>query len=133
MPQTNFSGVPKTIGNVFSQEWRDLLKFLAVSKGTTEMPQGIEPMSFRPNNLPPQSLEEQRRVTQLVERNRKEYIEKQLKKKQERDKKMAALKQKEDRLIRAWEKEILNDWDKMKTTAKVRELWTEGIPPKIRS
>ena len=27
----------------------------------------------------------------------------------------------------------MNDWDKMKSTAKVRELWTEGIPPKIRS
>ena len=27
---------------------------------------------------------------------------------------------------------MLNDWDKMKSTAKVREIWTEGIPPKIR-
>lgn len=30
--------VPRTIGNVFSSEWRDLLKFIAVSKGSTKVP-----------------------------------------------------------------------------------------------
>ena len=40
---------------------------------------------------------------------------------------------KEDRLTKIWEKEILNDWDNLKSTARVRELWTEGIPKKIRS
>jgi len=51
--------VPRTIGSVFSQEWKDLLKFIAVSKGSTNIPQGLEPMSFRPGNLPPKSNEEQ--------------------------------------------------------------------------
>ena len=32
-----------------------------------------------------------------------------------------------------WEKEILADWDNLKSTARVRELWTEGIPKRIRS
>lgn len=41
--------------------------------------------------------------------------------------------QKEDRLAKVWEKEILTDWDNLKSTARVRELWTEGIPKKIRS
>ena len=49
---------PRSIGSVFSQEWRELLKFIAVSKGTTELPQGLEPMSFRPGNLPPKSEDE---------------------------------------------------------------------------
>jgi len=59
-------------------------------------------MSFRPNNLPPKSLEEQKKVKQLVERNRKEYIQKQLKKKQEMDKKAAQQKAKEERLTKTW-------------------------------
>jgi len=68
------SAVPRQIGRVFSQEWRDLLKFIAVSKGTTNVPEGIKPMSFRPGNLPPKSAEEQQKVNQLVEQNRHEYI-----------------------------------------------------------
>lgn len=40
---------------------------------------------------------------------------------------------KEDRLTKIWEKEILDDWDNLKSTARVRELWTAGIPKKIRS
>jgi len=26
----------------------------------------------------------------------------------------------------------LTDWDNLKTTTRTREVWTEGIPPKIR-
>ena len=36
-------------------------------------------------------------------------------------------------MTKMWETEVLNDWDHMKTTAKVRDLWTEGIPPKVRT
>lgn len=38
----------------------------------------------------------------------------------------------EQRLTKQWQDEILKDWDQMKSTAKVRDLWTEGIPSKIR-
>jgi hypothetical protein len=40
--KSNMSSVPKTLGNVFSQEWRDLLKYIAVSKGTTKVPKGMD-------------------------------------------------------------------------------------------
>lgn len=125
--------MPKSIGNVFGQEWRDLLKFIAVTKGNTDVPTGLEPMNFRPANLPPASLEEQKKVAKLVEQNRKEYIAKQMKKKQEQDKKLAEQKQKEDKLSKVWHNEVLANWDQMKTTARVRELWTEGIPAKVRN
>jgi hypothetical protein len=50
------------------------LKFIAVSKGSTKVPQGIEPMTFRPGNLPQKSESELAKVNQLVEENRKEYL-----------------------------------------------------------
>jgi len=31
-----------------------------------------------------------------------------------------------------WEKEILSDWDSLKSTSRARDIWTEGIPPLIR-
>ena len=57
-------------------EFKDLLKYIAVSKGSTNVPQGLEPMAFRPGNLPPKSEEEQAKVAKLVEQNRKEYVQK---------------------------------------------------------
>lgn len=129
----NFNSMPKSIGNVFGQEWRDLLKFIAISKGNTDLPSGIEPMNFRPTNLPPKTIEEQKKVTKLVEQNRKEYIAKQLKKKQEMERKLIDQKAKEDKMTKVWQNEILNNWNQMKSTSKVRDMWTEGIPPKIRS
>ena len=79
---SNFKSVPKTLGSVFSQEWRDLLKFIAISKGSTKVPQGLEPMSYRPVNLPQKSEAEMTRVNQLVEENRQLYIKRQKEKKQ---------------------------------------------------
>jgi hypothetical protein len=31
-----------------------------------------------------------------------------------------------------WEKEIFPNWDSLKRTKRVRELWIEGLPPVIR-
>mmetsp|Transcript_25553 Transcript_25553/g.24851 ORF Transcript_25553/g.24851 Transcript_25553/m.24851 type:complete len:87 (+) Transcript_25553:1970-2230(+) len=31
-----------------------------------------------------------------------------------------------------WEKEIIPNWDSLKRTKRVRELWIEGLPPVIR-
>jgi hypothetical protein len=31
-----------------------------------------------------------------------------------------------------WEKEIFPNWDSLKRTKRVRELWIEGLPPMIR-
>lgn len=55
-----------------------------------------------------------------------------MKKKQDQEKKQKIQNQRDEKLTKVWETEVLNDWDKMKSTAKVREIWTEGIPAKIR-
>jgi hypothetical protein len=68
------TSVPKTLGNVLSNEWRDLLKFIAVSKGSTKMPQGLDQINTRPANLPEKSEKEKQRTQQLLEENRKQYI-----------------------------------------------------------
>lgn len=34
--------------------------------------------------------------------------------------------------IRIWENEILPNWDQVKRTKRVREMWIEGLPPKVR-
>ena len=109
------------------------MKFIALSNGSTKVPAGIEPNSYRPQNLPKKSEEETARVNALVEENRRQYMEKQRQKKEEADKKLAREHEKEERLASVWEKEILPDWDNLKSTGKVRELWVEGIPKRIRS
>ena len=124
---------PKSIGSVFSQEWRDLMKFIALSNGSTKVPHGIEPNSYRPQNLPKKTEEETARVNALVEENRRQYMEKQRLKKEEAEQKLARAVEKEERLAEVWEREILADWDNLKSTARVRELWVEGIPRRIRS
>jgi TBC1 domain family member 12 len=35
-------------------------------------------------------------------------------------------------LIAIWDKEILPNWDQVKRTKRVRELWIEGLPPQVR-
>lgn len=61
---------------------------MAVSRGNTKVPKGMEPMSYRPNNLPKQSEAEIKKVNQLVEENRREYIQKQKQKKEEATRKI---------------------------------------------
>ena len=51
------------------------MKFIAISNGSTNVPQGIEPNSYRPQNLPKKSEEETLRTNQLVEENRRQYME----------------------------------------------------------
>lgn len=31
-----------------------------------------------------------------------------------------------------WEKEVFPNWDALKRTKRVRELWVEGLPPVVR-
>lgn len=47
-------------GISFSQEFENLLKYIAVTAGNTNMPQGIKPMTYRPGNLPPKTQEEEK-------------------------------------------------------------------------
>ena len=123
---------PRTVASVFQQEWRDLMKFITISHGSTELPEGIEATSFRPGNLPKKSEEEVARANQLVEENRRQYLERQRLKQEEARKRVEDAKAKEERLAKEWEEQILVDYDNLKSTARVRDLWTEGIPNRIR-
>ena len=50
-----------TGGISFTKEFENLLQYIAITAGnTTNMPQGIKPMTFRPQNLPPKTQEEER-------------------------------------------------------------------------
>lgn len=46
------------------------MKYIAVSKGATKVPQGMEQMSYRPANLPQKTQAEEQRAQKLVEENR---------------------------------------------------------------
>lgn len=51
------------------------------------------------------------------------------------EKKKLELEIKEKRMVEVrtiWEKEIFPNWDSLKRTKRVRELWIEGLPPVIR-
>ena len=65
-----------------------MLKFIAVSKGSTKVPQGLEPMTYRPQNLPQKSEAEMMRVNQLVEENRAQYVQRQKEKRQALERKL---------------------------------------------
>jgi len=66
-----------------------------------------------------------------VEADRKEYLQRKKEKTREIDKKKSV---RQKRLVRVeanrmlWEKEILPNWDTLKKSKKVRELWVDGIP-----
>jgi len=58
-----------------------------MTAGNTNMPEGIKPMSFRPTNLPPKTLDEEKLHQRLVEENRKEYVKKVKEREREAEKK----------------------------------------------
>ena len=57
MPQSSGSG---STGISFNKEFENLLQYIAITAGNTNMPEGIKPMTFRPGNLPPKTNEEER-------------------------------------------------------------------------
>lgn len=92
-------------------------------------------MSFRPQNLPPKTEDEEREHQRLVEENRKQYLEKVREKERLEEAKRREVEKKERRQNEnqaVWEKELLPNWDQVKRTKRVRELWIEGLPPSIR-
>jgi hypothetical protein len=85
--------------------------------------------------LPRRSEAETDTINRIVEADRKEYLNRKKEKTREIDRKKSV---KQKRLVRVeatkmiWEKEILPNWDTMKKSKKVRELWVDGIPQSIR-
>jgi len=53
LPQRGYSGIS------FTKEFENLLQYIAVTAGNTRLPAGLKPMTFRPQNLPPKSVEEE--------------------------------------------------------------------------
>lgn len=89
----------------------------------------------RPEGLPSKSPEE-------TEKHKQEYdaMVEAAKKKEQRDLKMKKRKlqqqrRHEDRMVAAaamWNKDVLPNWETMKQTKKVRELWWLGLPTNVR-
>ncbi|XP_053365913.1 uncharacterized protein tbc1d12a [Clarias gariepinus] len=89
----------------------------------------------RPANLPAKSEEE-------AERHRQQYSEmmagvkrRELKEAQRKKKQMKERYRQEESIARAlvvWNTEILPNWENMRNTRRVRELWWQGLPPSIR-
>ena len=77
------------------------------------MPDGMKP-TFRPDNLPPKTDEEEKLHQRLVEENRKQYIKKVKERERMMEKKRQEQEKKERRMQEmknVWEKEILPNWD----------------------
>ncbi|XP_076466923.1 TBC1 domain family member 12-like [Babylonia areolata] len=89
----------------------------------------------RPEGLPSKSPEE-------LEKHKQEYdaMVEAARKKEQRDMKMKKRKlqqqrRQEDRMVAAaamWNKDVLPNWETMKQTKKVRELWWMGLPTNVR-
>lgn len=89
----------------------------------------------RPANLPAKSEEE-------AQRHRQEYNEmvagarrREMKDAQRKKRQMKERYKQEECIARAviiWNNEILPNWETMRNTRRVRELWWQGLPPSIR-
>ena len=93
------------------------------------------PMSFRPENLPPKTKEEEEKHRKLVLENREMY-KKQIKLKQEMEKihlkKLEIKHENDEKRANYWLKEILPNWNIMKSNKNFKHYFYEGIPQKIR-
>ncbi|XP_065071299.1 TBC1 domain family member 12-like isoform X2 [Rhopilema esculentum] len=89
----------------------------------------------RPANLPPKSAREEQRHKQLYEE-----MLKGAKKKEESDlhkelKKTKQQKQQEKGIVaiqRIWKEDVIPNWDAVKNTKKVKDLWWNGLPSSVR-
>ncbi|XP_052010192.1 TBC1 domain family member 12-like [Xyrauchen texanus] len=89
----------------------------------------------RPANLPAKSEEES-------QRHRQEYSEmvagakrRELKEAQKKKRQMKERYRQEENIANAmviWNTEVLPNWESMRNTRRVRELWWQGVPPSIR-
>ncbi|XP_062375473.1 TBC1 domain family member 12 isoform X3 [Sardina pilchardus] len=89
----------------------------------------------RPANLPAKSMEEAERHRQEYEEmvagaKRRELKEAQRKKRQMKER----FKQEESIAVAMviWNTEVLPNWESMRNTRRVRELWWQGLPPSVR-
>ncbi|KAM4031158.1 TBC1 domain family member 12 [Anomaloglossus baeobatrachus] len=102
----------------------------------------IEPLSTtaliledRPANLPAKSVHETLRHRQEYDEMVAEAKKREVKEAQRRKKMMKERFKQEENIASAmvvWNSEILPNWDAVRNTRKVRDLWWQGLPPSVR-
>ncbi|XP_078079667.1 TBC1 domain family member 12 isoform X2 [Mustelus asterias] len=89
----------------------------------------------RPAHLPAKSAEEAQRHRQEYDEMVAEAKKREIKEAQRRKKIMKERFRQEESISHAmiiWNTDILPNWESIRNTRKVRELWWQGIPPSVR-
>ncbi|XP_065098814.1 TBC1 domain family member 12 isoform X3 [Paramisgurnus dabryanus] len=89
----------------------------------------------RPANLPAKSEEEAQRHRQEYDDMVAEVKKRELKDAQKKKKQMKERFKQEESIANAmlvWNNEILTNWENMRGTRRVRDLWWQGLPPSVR-
>ncbi|NWW54254.1 TBC12 protein, partial [Pedionomus torquatus] len=89
----------------------------------------------RPANLPAKSVEEALRHRQEYDEMVAEAKKREIKEAHKRKKIMRERFKQEESIASAmviWVNEILPNWEGMRATRRVRELWWQGLPPSVR-
>uniref|UniRef100_A0A8C1GNE5 TBC1 domain family, member 12b n=1 Tax=Cyprinus carpio TaxID=7962 RepID=A0A8C1GNE5_CYPCA len=89
----------------------------------------------RPANLPAKSEEEAQRHRQEYDEMVAEAKKRELKEAQKKKKQMKERFKQEESIVNAmvvWNNEILPNWESMRGTRRVRDLWWQGLPPNVR-
>ncbi|XP_052427035.1 TBC1 domain family member 12 isoform X4 [Carassius gibelio] len=113
-----------------------------VSKSAQRKNLEFEPLSTtaliledRPANLPAKSEEEAQRHRQEYDEMVAEAKKRELKEAQKKKKQMKERFKQEESIANAmvvWNNEILPNWESMRGTRRVRDLWWQGLPPNVR-
>ena len=77
----------------------------------------VDERDKRPGEDTLEYLKRKKERIRTIERKRTEWLKKQ---------------QRLERTKKVWEKEIFPNWDNVKRSKRVREMWTEGLPRTIR-
>ncbi|XP_068111327.1 TBC1 domain family member 12 isoform X2 [Hyperolius riggenbachi] len=89
----------------------------------------------RPANLPAKSVHETLRHRQEYDEMVAEAKKREVKEAQRRKKQMKERFKQEESIASAmviWNSEILPNWDAVRNTRRVRDLWWQGLPPSVR-
>ncbi|KAM5141519.1 TBC1 domain family member 12 isoform 2-T2 [Mantella aurantiaca] len=89
----------------------------------------------RPANLPAKSVHETLRHRQEYDEMVAEAKKREMKEAQRRKKQMKERFKQEENIASAmviWNTDILPNWDAMRNTRRVRDLWWQGLPPSVR-
>ncbi|KAM9462288.1 TBC1 domain family member 12 isoform 2-T2 [Clarias gariepinus] len=89
----------------------------------------------RPANLPAKSEEEAQRHRQEYDEMVAEAKRREMKEAQKKKQQMKERFKQEDSIVNAmvvWNTEVLPNWDSMRGTRRVKDLWWQGLPPNVR-